>query len=113
MVHCTIVLLRSLPVYPNTVHGQCTSVVLDTTSNRVYCILLLMDARYSVVQKIRSRMRRILEVESTWADVVKRTPAATSTRYNSTTGRNQSNKNSVNVVSRSFSRNNPVNGTRV
>ena len=40
---------------------------------------------------------------STWADVVKRTPAAG----------DQSNKNSVNVVSRSFSRNNPVNGTRV
>ena len=40
---------------------------------------------------------------SMWADVVKQTPAAG----------NQSNKNSVNVVSRSFSRNNPVNGTRV
>ena len=44
--------ITSLPVYPNTVHGQCTSVVLDTTSNKVYCILLLMDARYSVVQAV-------------------------------------------------------------
>ena len=43
--------ITSLPVYPNTVHDQCTVVVLDT-SNRVYCILLLMDARYSVVHSL-------------------------------------------------------------
>ena len=46
---CTIVALYycittgSLPVYPNTVHGHCTTVVLDTTSNRVYCIATLME----------------------------------------------------------------------
>ena len=55
---CTIYTLyysiTSLPVYPNTVHGQCTVVVLDT-SIRVYCILLLMDARYSVVHVFISK----------------------------------------------------------
>ena len=50
MYYCTLYYyITSLPVYLNTVHGQCTTVVLDT-SNEVYCILLLMDARYSVVQ---------------------------------------------------------------
>jgi hypothetical protein len=48
---CTIVALyyciTSLPVYPHTVHGHCTTVVLDT-SNRVYCIATLMDAKYSL-----------------------------------------------------------------
>jgi hypothetical protein len=43
---CTIVALynfiTSLPVYPNTVHGHCTTVVLDT-SNIVYCIATLME----------------------------------------------------------------------
>ena len=43
--------ITSLPVYLNTVHGQCTVVVLDT-STRVYCLLLLMDARYSVVHSL-------------------------------------------------------------
>jgi len=42
---CTMVALyyciTSLPVYPNTVHGHCTTVVLDT-SNRVYCIATLI-----------------------------------------------------------------------
>ena len=40
--------MTSLPVYPTTVYGQCTIVVVDT-SNRVYCLLLLMVAGYSVV----------------------------------------------------------------
>ena len=31
-----------VPVYPNTVHGHCTTVVLDT-SNSVYCIVTLME----------------------------------------------------------------------
>ena len=43
---CTIVALyyciTSLPVYPNTVHGHCTTVVLDT-SNSLYCIATLME----------------------------------------------------------------------
>jgi hypothetical protein len=43
---CTVVALyyyiTSLPVYPNTVHGHCTTVVLDT-SNIVYCIATLME----------------------------------------------------------------------
>ena len=43
---CTIVALyyciTSIPVYPNTVHGHCTTVVLDT-SNSVYCIATLME----------------------------------------------------------------------
>ena len=43
---CTIVPLyyciTSLPVYLNTVHGHCTTVVLDT-SNGVYCIAILME----------------------------------------------------------------------
>ena len=48
--YCTLYYcITSLPVYLNTVHGRCTTVVLDT-SNRVYCLLLLMVARYSVVQ---------------------------------------------------------------
>ena len=33
---------RSLPAYLNTVRGQCTTVVLDT-SNKVYCIVTLME----------------------------------------------------------------------
>jgi hypothetical protein len=43
---CTVVTLyyciTSLPVYPNTVHDHCTTVVLDT-SNIVYCIATLME----------------------------------------------------------------------
>jgi hypothetical protein len=44
---CTIVALyycgiTSLPVCLNTVHGHCTTVVLDT-SNSVYCIATLME----------------------------------------------------------------------
>jgi hypothetical protein len=43
---CTVVALyyciTSLPVYPNTVHGHCTNVVLDTI-NIVYCIATLME----------------------------------------------------------------------
>ena len=42
--------ITSLPVYLNTVHGQCTTVVLDTSNRVVYCLLILMVARYSVVQ---------------------------------------------------------------
>ena len=45
-MQCTIVALyyciTSLPVYPNTVHGHCTTVVMDT-SNNVYCIATLME----------------------------------------------------------------------
>ena len=41
---CTVYTLyyfiTRLPVYPNTVHGHCTTVVLDT-SNIVYCISTL------------------------------------------------------------------------
>jgi hypothetical protein len=37
-----VLLITSLPVYPNTVHGHCTTVVLDT-SNSVYCIATLME----------------------------------------------------------------------
>ena len=49
-IYCTLYYcITSLPVYLNTVHGQCTTIVLDT-SNIVYCLLLLMVARYSVVQ---------------------------------------------------------------
>ena len=33
--------ITSLPVYPNTVHGHCTTVVLDS-SNKVYCIATLI-----------------------------------------------------------------------
>ena len=44
--HSTIVALyyviTSLPIYPNTVHGHFTTVVLDA-SNRVYCIATLME----------------------------------------------------------------------
>jgi hypothetical protein len=39
--------ITSLPVYPNTVCGHCTSVVLDT-SNSVYCIATLMEMRRTV-----------------------------------------------------------------
>ena len=43
---CTIYTLyyciTSLPVYPHTVHGHCTTVVLDT-SNSVYCVAPLME----------------------------------------------------------------------
>ena len=41
-----------LPVYPNTVHGDCTTVVLDT-SNSVYCMATLMEC---TVQCIASGM---------------------------------------------------------
>jgi hypothetical protein len=34
--------ITSLPVYPHTVHGHCTTVVVDT-SNSVYCIATLME----------------------------------------------------------------------
>ena len=54
---CTIVALyyciTSLPVYPNTVHGHCTPVVLDT-SNSVYCLATLMEC---TVQCIASPLR--------------------------------------------------------
>jgi hypothetical protein len=50
---CTIVALfyciTSLPVYPNAVHGHCTTVVLET-SNSVCCIATLMEY-YSVLQQ--------------------------------------------------------------
>ena len=56
---CSIVALyyyiTSLPVYPTTVPGHGTTVVVDT-SNRVYCIDTLMDARYSVVQILQNYM---------------------------------------------------------
>ncbi len=43
---CTVVALyyciTGLPVYPNTVHGHCTTVVLDT-SNIAYCIATLIE----------------------------------------------------------------------
>ncbi len=43
---CTVVALyyciTSLPVHPNTVHGHCTTIVLDT-SNIVYCIATLIE----------------------------------------------------------------------
>ena len=49
--YCTLYYcITSLPVYLNTEHGQCTTVLVLDTSNSVYCLLLLMDARYSVVQ---------------------------------------------------------------
>jgi hypothetical protein len=64
------------------------------------------DLKCGASVSVRSKMSEedtATHTGSTWADVVKRTPAAG----------NQSNENNVNVVSRSFSRNNPVNGTRV
>ena len=51
--YCTLYycITTSLPVsYFNTVHGQCITIVLDT-SNILYCLLLLIVARYSVVHK--------------------------------------------------------------
>ena len=52
---CTIVALyyciTSLPVYPNTVHGHCTTVVLDTTSNSVYCIATLMESTVQCIAR--------------------------------------------------------------
>ena len=50
--------ITSLPVYPNTVHGHCTTVVLDT-SNRVYCIATLIVCR---VQCSAARSTYIREV---------------------------------------------------
>ena len=48
---CTIVALykcvTSLPVYPNTVHGHCTTVVLDT-SNSVYIKNLIIRVKHRV-----------------------------------------------------------------
>ena len=42
---CTVYTLyyfiTRLPVYPNTVHGHCTTVVLDTSNILVYCISTL------------------------------------------------------------------------
>jgi hypothetical protein len=42
--YCNTVLycITSLPVYPNTIHGHCTTVVLDT-SNSIYCVATLME----------------------------------------------------------------------
>ena len=50
-LYTVLFFITSLPVYPTTGHGHCTTVVA-ATSNRVFCILLLMEQRYSVVHSL-------------------------------------------------------------
>ncbi len=70
---CTVVVLyyciTSLPVYPNTVHGHCTTVVLDT-SNIVYCIATLIECTVQCSASFSLTVWRLVSSQS-WAEIFK------------------------------------------